>query len=255
MKPFVFRLGSMAALVSLAGVAIATAPSFSQEPVEVVEEVDSLKAVRADYNGLQAAARRGKSPIEAADVEALVKRALALAEGEGFGAYKLVLDLPTRDFDELARYREQALKAIIADHVDDPENMVPLVLRSLGGEDAAGTRVTIGKKATNRSVQAACHYADAMAVVSKMRRNDVDKSDRLAAIAKLELIESEYGAEDDHYRYGTWAKAAAGPLFQLRNLHIGAVAPDIEGQDLNGVAFRLSDYRGKVVVLDFWGNW
>lgn len=36
---------------------------------------------------------------------------------------------------------------------------------------------------------------------------------------------------------------------------IGNVAPDIEGQDLDGVAFKLSDYQGKVVFLDFWGDW
>ncbi|MBM3961406.1 MAG: hypothetical protein FJ306_05825 [Planctomycetes bacterium] len=35
----------------------------------------------------------------------------------------------------------------------------------------------------------------------------------------------------------------------------GNVAPDIEGADLDGVAFKLSDYRGKVVFLDFWGDW
>ena len=35
----------------------------------------------------------------------------------------------------------------------------------------------------------------------------------------------------------------------------GRAAPEIEGQDLDGVRFKLSDYRGKVVVLDFWGNW
>jgi peroxiredoxin len=32
-------------------------------------------------------------------------------------------------------------------------------------------------------------------------------------------------------------------------------APDIEGKDMDGVAFKLSDFRGKVVVLDFWGFW
>ena len=36
---------------------------------------------------------------------------------------------------------------------------------------------------------------------------------------------------------------------------IGDVAPEIEGKDAEGVTFKLSDYRGKVVVLDFWGDW
>lgn len=36
---------------------------------------------------------------------------------------------------------------------------------------------------------------------------------------------------------------------------IGNVAPDIEGQDLDDVPFKLSDYKGKVIFLDFWGDW
>ena len=36
---------------------------------------------------------------------------------------------------------------------------------------------------------------------------------------------------------------------------IGMPAPEIEGADLDGVAFRLSDYQGKVVLLEFWGSW
>jgi hypothetical protein len=44
-------------------------------------------------------------------------------------------------------------------------------------------------------------------------------------------------------------------FFELENLQIGQLAPDIEGVDLDGVAFKLSDYRGKVVMLDFWGDW
>ena len=44
-------------------------------------------------------------------------------------------------------------------------------------------------------------------------------------------------------------------LFELRNLTKGKVAPDIVGEDIDGVAFKLSDYRGKVVMLDFWGDW
>jgi len=39
------------------------------------------------------------------------------------------------------------------------------------------------------------------------------------------------------------------------DLEIGKVAPEIEAEDVYGVPFKLSDYRGKVVVLDFWGDW
>jgi hypothetical protein len=38
-------------------------------------------------------------------------------------------------------------------------------------------------------------------------------------------------------------------------LEIGDQAPEIEGTDLDGKRFRLGDYRGKVVVLDFWASW
>jgi len=36
---------------------------------------------------------------------------------------------------------------------------------------------------------------------------------------------------------------------------VGDPAPEIEGVDADGKVFRLSDYRGKVVLLDFWGSW
>lgn len=36
---------------------------------------------------------------------------------------------------------------------------------------------------------------------------------------------------------------------------VGKVAPNIVGTDADGVKFQLKDYRGKVVVLDFWGEW
>ena len=54
---------------------------------------------------------------------------------------------------------------------------------------------------------------------------------------------------------GTLGDRTKEELFELRHLRIGKTAPDIEGDDLDGTKFKLSDYRGKVVVLDFWGDW
>ncbi len=46
---------------------------------------------------------------------------------------------------------------------------------------------------------------------------------------------------------------ADGPA--LTNTSVGAVAPEIQGNDLEGDPFKLSDLRGKVVLLVFWGDW
>ncbi len=48
---------------------------------------------------------------------------------------------------------------------------------------------------------------------------------------------------------------AANKLFSIRHLQVGKEAPEITAKDLDGIEFNLSDYRGKVVMLDFWGDW
>jgi peroxiredoxin len=53
----------------------------------------------------------------------------------------------------------------------------------------------------------------------------------------------------------TLGAKAEEALFALRNLRPGNLAPEIEGTDADGKALKLSDYRGKVVVLTFSGNW
>jgi peroxiredoxin len=44
-------------------------------------------------------------------------------------------------------------------------------------------------------------------------------------------------------------------LKSLRTFSVGKKAPEIQGEDIDGVPFRLSDYRGRVVVLVFSANW
>lgn len=53
----------------------------------------------------------------------------------------------------------------------------------------------------------------------------------------------------------TIAQALEGDIFEIKFLQVGKEAPDIEGEDIDGIAFKLSDYRGKVILLDFWGDW
>ena len=70
----------------------------------------------------------------------------------------------------------------------------------------------------------------------------------------FEAVVTEYGSQ----AYGgnsTYKAAAEGYLFEIEHLQLGMTAPDFESIDENGVKWKLSDYKGKVVVVDFWGNW
>jgi hypothetical protein len=89
-------------------------------------------------------------------------------------------------------------------------------------------------------------------VIEQLKETDPDALMKQAEDLCERVVENYTDLKN--YR-GTLGDAAEGELFEIRNLAIGRVAPDIEGEDLDGAGFKLSDYRGKVVVLDFWGNW
>lgn len=76
-----------------------------------------------------------------------------------------------------------------------------------------------------------------------------------AETEKLLETAMEAYADVPYGRGSTVGESAENMLFSIKYLQIGKVAPDIEGSDLDEVEFKLSDYRGKVVVIDFWGDW
>lgn len=49
-----------------------------------------------------------------------------------------------------------------------------------------------------------------------------------------------------------WAK---GKIFTLDHLRVGQPAPELSATDMNGEELSLGQFRGKVVLLSFWGDW
>jgi hypothetical protein len=54
---------------------------------------------------------------------------------------------------------------------------------------------------------------------------------------------------------GKLAATEAKGIANIKNLKVGKPIPEIEGPDMDGKTFKISDYKGKVVLLDFWGHW
>ena len=69
-------------------------------------------------------------------------------------------------------------------------------------------------------------------------------------MAKRELLGVKDGIRD-----GELASRIQATIDAREGMADGDVAPDIDGVDMDGVAFKLSDYKGKIVLLDFWGDW
>ncbi len=86
----------------------------------------------------------------------------------------------------------------------------------------------------------------------------LNRQDRTKAGAEIEsLFERAAEKYDDvklHYGdlVGVQAKRE---LYEIRHLSVGKQAQEIESQDQNGTRFKLSDYRGKVVLLYFWSEY
>jgi hypothetical protein len=60
---------------------------------------------------------------------------------------------------------------------------------------------------------------------------------------------------DGKAKLGDKAASELTRIKNVPNLKIGKMAPEIVGEDIDGKEVKLSDYRGKVVLLDFWGHW
>ena len=50
-------------------------------------------------------------------------------------------------------------------------------------------------------------------------------------------------------------RLAESQLFEIQHLGIGDTVSDFEGVDVDGNPIKFSNFKGKIVVLNFWGSW
>jgi hypothetical protein len=165
-------------------------------------------------------------------------------------------------FETAAGYAER-LSEFAQKHKDDPASQIASrelgqVLQLLGQADSpAVAKVLRGllEKSTQKDLKGKLSVLVGQSLRNQYekayQKNDKEGAARAAAEAEalLKKAAKEFGDQE------ATAKQVEDALFLLNKLSVGKVAPDIEGEDLDGKKFKLSDYRGKVVVLDFWAFW
>ena len=91
-------------------------------------------------------------------------------------------------------------------------------------------------------------------VLAQVLRGSPDEKKRKESEKLFEEAADKYAGVKTAFE-GTVGRKAKSELFDLRYLSVGKAAPEVEGTDQDGKPFRLSDYKCKVVLLDFWSEY
>ena len=140
---------------------------------------------------------------------------------------------------------------------------------------------TVLKRSTNRDIQGAACYglakaherlagvhrilADPLGGETARRNYGPDNVRLVLALDRAQLkreaaayytrIIQEYASVQPFKGRPTLGEQARSSLFRIQNLEIGCTIPDIDARDLDGKPIKLSDYRGKVLLVAFWAGW
>ncbi len=220
-------------------------------PAQTDKYADEFKTLRLEFQTRQRESIKPGDPAElredrtkrireaqAALQKEFVPKFLALAEKAkgtpvGLGARMLAL--------QFGGVTSDGIDALIAAEAKNPDmaRQLPLLL------SLARSFVPTKLSEWMGAIESQTPYDGVKATILLQRANALP-GDEGVALTK-ELIA----------RYPTTAAAtqAKAQLFEKENLQIGKVAPELTSTDETGAKITLSEYKGKVVVLDFWGFW
>jgi hypothetical protein len=262
--------GLAAALLVLAPSAgsapLVAAASAQDQAAKLDELIAAWKKAQQDFSTAYRAAKTDeerkalieKEPKAADHLPAFVELADAAAGTETAAkAWMFALMLAAQVEQVDPELVDTAVETLMRDHLASKEvielpNRVSALSEKLGPEKTEATLRQLVDKATAPAMKGGAMFALASLIDGQDPAPD---SERAKEVRKLmEAVAKDY-AEVKDARGRSVGKRAEAWLFEKDNLQVGKKTPEIEATDLSGVAFKLSEYRGKVVLLDFWGNW
>lgn len=185
---------------------------------------------------------------------------------ELFAGKEAIEELRNKDVDALERAVEKTWSEFAEKHsADIPEDRLRIACAwlSYSSTNEIETALRSLEKDKRRAVRGIACLT--LGHVLKRRADTMaEMGDKAAVRVRNESAETLGRAAD---KYGDvkimWHETNVGglvgekakhELYELRHLSIGMKAPEIDGADQDGKRFKLSDYKGKVVLLDFWSQ-
>jgi thiol-disulfide isomerase/thioredoxin len=241
-------------------------------PLRAAAEPGDLGSVLKDYQAAQGAINKAYQAAETeAERQKLLARyrklpaafadkfvAVAEKDPKGGAAFEACAWVIANAGETQAA--DKALAILLKDHIKS-DKIGRACLQAAETPSAVGTKLAraVLENGPNETARGQACYALAHILSERSEQAFAKKkpedSARLAAEAEklFEMVQAKFPEVDG--LEGTLGAQAKSDLYDLRNLAVGKTVPEIEGEDIGGKKFKLSDYRGKVVLVDFWGHW
>ncbi len=201
---------------------------------------------------------RKKGAPDLAAITKIVDRAVDLAtdhkgDDVGFEAYSFALQLVEYvAAEKQATLFPEVMDGLIESYVND--DRMAQIAASLQRVPASLSKKAdeyfdwIERDSKSESVKGTCAYLR----LDREAAATVDVAKSKALVGKFEELKQRIGDKPGPYgqSFGEMIDEAVAGLKIA-----GTPAKATAGKDLDGVEFKLAEYRGKVVLLDFWGYW
>jgi thiol-disulfide isomerase/thioredoxin len=235
----------------------------AEEDPPPTEGKKAFLALRGEYVAKAQAAGNDKEAILEVH-EKFAPRFLALAEKypkDGISVFALWMCAQMSRSGEKGSPGARALELLAGDRAAAKE-MRALIRPLAERPDAASVLAAIVEKNGDRKTQgrACLRLAEASerhAVLVKDVRSSARKRGEVTRAQGRDFVKAllahgdRYEKDAERYRKLYEEKYAS----VVPDLAIGKKAPEVVSRDLDGKPVKLSDYRGKVVVLDIWATW
>ena len=170
------------------------------------------------------------------------------AKGTEAGARAQMEILRLAQMVEMIAEARASLAALVANYLTQPAladlpRQLVYAGWMIGNDKVLNALRAIAEKGDTKAKPAATYY---LAYTIMYQNNGSDPKGE--ARKALEALQKDYADAPEN-------KNAEQLFFELDHLQVDKEAPDFETVDQEMKKWKLSDYRGKVVVVDFWGFW
>ena len=257
--------------------------AFASGNASAQDKPDELARLKAEVADAHAAFTRAYGKQPEAEVEEFWQAYLVVSKRDFGRALEMAAKDPKSQgaFDALewivmtpsnlgVPVGQKAVEALLVNHAENPKIGPAAALIGYYGdnhhEPTLGLLRAIARRNPDKGARGEATFGLATLTHAKARYVDRRTKDDPAPLYReaeqlLERVIDDYGDCKSQRRAGarpalpTLGEEAGNELFEMRELAIGQPAPEISGEDLEGKPLKLSDLKGKVVVLTCWATW